>query len=493
MKTISISIILSICLFCACQEDYNRPLYDDEQLGKYVHFSLLLDHSGMPITDQVASNRTFASTFLQNGVRTLYVPVSLSATNLRESVQVEFSSHYSGGDTLVQITPNKILTFGPNKYQDTIEVKLCSRWTSNMMDTLTLRLENCSDPSVHLGYPYDSLQESELAIIFNDPSLSYGTGKQNKYMLLGEKGEQVDFQITFPEGLLAEELQGTELLKMRNTSFAYSLKQHPYESGETQIRYTLTLEESLNPDENYYSLLELATLENYELEGLNYFKFSKDAQNKADNQINPAAHLYDLRDQYYRIYFHYWIDYRKDGNCVWRESSVFTQPVEVDQSHPNAVLHENGKYYHAFRLGFVSPTHIGTNSFGLRNYFNNESSNLEDSPGFNIPEAFELHPLGDTSTTQGTVTVIQQDLQIANRSGKQYIFNIAGQGTYHYVEGSYETYSDSIFQIEIELALTNEEVLGGTINLPYYFYNRNPGSSELPEVSPLECTPGYDL
>ena len=142
-------------------------------------------------------------------------------------------------------------------------------------------------------------------------------------------------------------------------------------------------------------------------------------------------------------------------------------------------------YHHAFRIGFNSPNAGNTiNSFNLKRWFNNESTNAENSPGFNITEALEFFPEDGTSVTQGYLKVIEQDLVIAGTNGNSYTISIEGEGEYHEIE-------EGIYQMTFVLRATNLELFGGTRTVHYVLYNTD--TYEDPAGITEECFQPIDL
>ena len=153
-------------------------------------------------------------------------------------------------------------------------------------------------------------------------------------------------------------------------------------------------------------------------------------------------------------------------------------PVVVGKDHPNAILYDDmgtldpadDIYHHAFRIGFNSPN-AGrtTNSLNLKRWFENEYTDEDESPGFNIPQALEFYPDNNgTSATSGVVKVVSQDLLI---SGKQGDGSLVAYTLYIEGEGEYMEIRDGVFEITLELRVTNMELFGGTRLAKYKIFN----------------------
>jgi hypothetical protein len=297
--------------------------------------------------------------------------------------------------------------------------------------------------------------------------------------ITGLEDETLEFDIEFPDGFFPDELSGIELIEPGLPDFQYTLNQLPFSIDDTKITYRLTVNEPLDNDlETYLATFMLNEIPDYHLAGNEKFTIIKPENIPRDVSLNTAAHFYDLEDGFYRTYGELWFDFNKNDTCDWGSFNQFTFPVEVPADHPNAVLYsdqgtidpDDDIYHHAFRIGFNSPN-VGrtTNSFNLKRWFDNDYTDADESPGFNIPQALEFYPdNGGTSATSGTVKVIAQDLITSGKNGdgslNTYTISIEGDGEYIEI-------SSGIFEISLELRATNNELFGGTRTATYKIFN----------------------
>lgn len=481
MKIIKIYIALLFIALTACEDD-PRPIYNDDVLGEFVRFAVQLDKNNGFVDGVIEPTHEFVDRYKHGKFSSISIPVAISSSGINSEISVDYTVERFGDFEDFEVSPSQ-LTFNSEKLYDTIQVDFTSRWDTLVRDSIVLQLTKTSDPALSIGYPFGEFANKTFSILLETIVLPYTIPTPNNFALNGKQGESISFTVEFTNGLIASDLENIEILLEENSDFKYTLTHDPVKTGDTEVNYTLTILEELDNDLKYYSCeFSLAEIEGYDKFGNTSIKFEKFPTNLADNKLNTARHFYDVAyDAFNRLYTLFYIDRFKTG-CNWYESSQFVVPVSVSRDHPNAVLHEDGNYYHAFQIGF-KPTNPGrtTNSFGLKSWFDNEYTDEDKSPGFNIKKALEFYPKDGTSATEGTVSVIKQDLLIAARGTEnQYTISIAGEGTYHYEANSYQTFMDSIFILDMVLEVTHEALLGGTIKMPYKFMNRNPEKEERP-------------
>lgn len=612
MKAINKTILLLILLILSsCTEEINRPIYQDDEMGQYVRFALILDNNGVPITDDILGYaKQYTNTYHHEVLDTVFIPVSLTSTSISEAVEVYFSSSFYGDDAhIVSFSPDSILTFGPNSFYDSIEIVFSERWFPDIKDSIVLQLEHSNNPNISIGYPFNDSINDHLTIHLDEIKLPITVRKPNEFEVLSAiETDTFDFYVDFENGFIENEIKGVSLFKEVENNLDYTLVQHPYDANATTIAYSFILNTPIaDKFESYNCLLELENLKGYipwgrttvsvDYQALKRYSYTlsdqelringnlhenvsfdielsspidenviEDLRNQdlvravdeefdytlsqqsfnvgdstityvlelneslvdstfnaytttfeligidgfttygnteieitkerfhTSNSPNPAAIFYNdsYPANYSQLWHYMWI--YSGSECKWRESFQLCYPVEVDADHPNAVLHSNGNYYHAFRFGFNSPNLGRTvNSFGLKSLFDNEYTDADKSPGFNIPEALELFPEDGTSRTNGSVIVLEQDLTISSKNDESFVLSIAGEGSYSYDEGSYELYRDSIYTIKLFLEVTNEELFGGTRIIDYMFKNRDLDKSDKPDYEYDSCSPVVDL
>lgn len=491
-------LVSGFILLVGC-EKMERPVYSNEY-GQFVRFNLQVNNDGVPVQPgEVNPAATAVSFFSQKTVQTLAIPVALTSEPLTEEVELWFSYDTIGTYSDFVVTPAGKLSFSGTKLNDTIYLDYLSRWDASAQNQIIFTLDTVDPDSIHLGNLNSLEPNTTLVVNLEELFLRYNFPVENKVEILGEIDESVLIKVEFPDGFFPGEVEGIDLLIAGFPEFDYTLEQLPYDDDDTEIIYRFTLNEALDDDKSTYrAAFTLAELENYNVAGYTTFTITKPENVPRDVSLNTAAHFYDLTDGLYRTYGEMWIDYMNRDSCVWRSFSAFTFPVVVSADHPNSVLYDDqgtldpgdDVYHHAFRIGFDSPNEgRTTNSFNLKGWFENEYTDADKSPGFNILQALEFYP-GDngTSATEGIVKVIEQDLII---TGKQpdgslvpHTIAIAGEGEYHEI-------SDGIFEINLILEGTNQELFGGTVSAIYKIYNTN--SYEDPVDIPETCFEPIDL
>ncbi|WP_431241193.1 hypothetical protein ACQ9BO_13835 [Flavobacterium sp. P21] len=447
---------------------------DDYKLGSeiepHLRFNFQVKSDNTPLEYPAVNGGLIAqSSYVNNSVKTLKVPVALTTRSLKNTVTANFSSVSSTGDNeSFTVNPVNELVFQGNKLTDTIFVSFDKRWKENQ--NITLKLETVSDPEIHIGnlnseYPNDSFK-IELGTI----KTNY-TFPVSQYIIKGEVGETIDFKVNFPNGFFASELENLEIFKFLN-GFNYSLTHDDFSKSTNSVTYHLTLLENIQNDDVYYeSSISLVNAGNYNATGNTILQIVKPIKSTRDVNANPASKFYDLSNQFYLTYGETWFD--KSGTCAWQAYNAFTYPVVVTKDHENAILYSdkgtanpNDDVYHdAFRIGFNVATGTNTtNSFNLKRWFSNEATASASSPGFNITSALEFFPANGNSKTNGNVLVIPQYITIAGTNKNSYSIAISGSGTYKEI-------SAGLFEIVFELKLTNDKLFGGTVTAQYKMYN----------------------
>jgi len=475
-----------------CTTDESK-VYNNSD-GRFVRFLVVTNSNNeileFPETRAIAPT---TSNYEKRDLKTLKIPVALTSEPFEDTVTVNYEIASSGIENF-EIFPVNAVSFTSERLVDTIFINFNERWDSTLNPEIQLRLTQSSDPNIAIGMPNSNAQNNEFNLFFEElPELTYGFETPNQVEIIGNEGEVVNFSVTFPNGYLATELDGITLIEEVSSGFAYSLEQLPLEDSD-QIDYQVTLNESINIDELEFVLqFSLIDLDNFVATGSNTFTIKKPVIVPRDIDLNTASNFYDVSNSFYRTFGINWMDFNEDNNCEWRDFNAFTVPVVVKANNPNAILFDDmgtsdesdDIYHHAFRIGFVSPTSGNTTSpFNLKRWFNNESTSEENSPGFNIAEALEFFPENGSSSTNGLVQVIEQDLIISGTSGNSYVIGISGSGTY------FENNS-GIFEIELELNAFNQELFGGTRTSQYRIYNSQDFMD--PELLTIDCFEPIDL
>ncbi|WP_163407381.1 hypothetical protein [Flavobacterium ajazii] len=489
MNRIKILSILSavIVFFGSCSKDDYK--LDSRSVDPFVRFNFLTTSAGVPLEYPTKNTGLIpVNTYENKSVKTLKIPVALTSATLKSPVIVNFSSTTSGDQNSYSMTPKNELLFEGNKLTDTIFVSFDKRWQDKQ--TITLKLENASDPLVHIGNLNTEATNNIFTINLGEVATTYNFPVKD-FTIKGEVGEKVDFKVNFPNGFIPSEIENLEIFSFLN-GFDYSLTHDDFGDNRNSITYHLTLLEDLQKDDvRYQTNITLNTTSNYTANGNTILTITKPVKSTRDVNANPASKFYDLSNSNYLTYGVNWFD--RSGTCVWQAFNALTFPVVVTKDDPNAILYsdkgttnpDDDVYHDAFKIGFRVATGTNTvNSFNLKRWFTNPSSSAANSPGFNINPALEFFPENGTSKTNGTVLVIPQFITIAGTNGNKY--NIAIEG-----EGTYKEISSGLFEISFELKLTNEKLFGGTVTGKYKIYNKN----GFPTVTPLDepCRTAIDL
>ena len=467
MKATKFIFILVLSIILACTDD-DMSNQKNQEFTPFLRFNFLVDANDVPLEyPEVGTRYIPLETYTNTSLKTLKIPVSLSARSIEGTVTADYSVESTLPQTGYSILPEQ-LSFTATKPTDTIYLSFKERWSSDA--TLNFKLSGVSDPSIQLGNLNTEFPNTRFQVNLGSVVTTYRFNT-SRIELEGVKGEQVSFRVAFPSGYIASEIDDSSLFHALN-GFDYTLNR--VDAGTDYIEYQLTLNEDLtNADASFQSILSLSELADYQITGTSNLIVVKPIKSARDRAANPAANFYDTSNRFYLVRGENWIDHNNNGECSWRSWTAFSVPVVVAADDPNAILgSDNGtpepdddRYYDAFKIGFVSPlAGRTTNPFNLQRWFDNESTDAENSPGFNIETALEFFPENGTSTTQGTVSVIPQFLAVSSKAGKLYEFAISGSGTYRQV-------SETLWEMKFELRVTNDELYGGTITSAYFIYS----------------------
>ncbi|GAA0873560.1 hypothetical protein GCM10009117_27070 [Gangjinia marincola] len=481
-----ISFLLITITFFSCKED-DLDAYN-QLTEPFVRFDLKLDNNGMPFEFPSISNLTEpASEYTHRSLREVKIPIALSHANLTQEVDVVVSltsQNLTEGQDYSLLNQDLIFSFNKDKLVDTIRILPSRRFNEDEVNQLSFEIEQVSDEEVNIGYPNTINPATKVDVTLRDTFTTIGFPQENNESISGQSGTEVFFDVLFENGLFKDELEDVDLF-VENPGFDYTLAEFPFEDGDRKITYQLTLNETIEENELYIvSLFKLNQVDQYIQVGSSSYQVQIPLDVPREVSVNTAANFYDTSNQFYRTFGENWLDANDDGICAWSAFNQFTYPVEVNEDNEFAVLGEGSDtpgdtsddvYYHAFQVRFGSPTPGNTtNSFNLKRWFNNESSNASVSPGFNFNPSLEFIPNDEgTSTTSGSVQVIPTFGTISG-DGNSYCIGFQGEGTYQEVE-------PEIFQIQLTLRATNNELFWGTVEATYVIYN----TSNFDEPDPL--------
>ncbi|WP_430813917.1 hypothetical protein [Carboxylicivirga sp. RSCT41] len=493
INKIFICLVLTALVIYSCDdEDFAG---DNVYSGySFVRFHLVLDGDSVPLEGGFNEyGRQTVDAYNHKLIKPGKIPVVLTSANeLDGEITVDYTTSKTGDFTGYTQSPIGQLTFSRNKLIDTIIIDISERWDTSQVNQLQFELTDVSDPSVQIGSLNDYMPNNKLTFSFGKLTTTC-TMPLNRIEIEGLAGESFDFDVDFPKGLFVSEVDGMNLF-VSNDGFDYTLTQHPLKKGDTKVTYTLTLDENINNDDVYFeSTLSLIEDLAYVPQGNKTLQIVKPIKVDRDKSTFPASNFYNLNDPYYRTYLEMW--YYDEGDAVseWKSSSQFTYPVVVGADDPNGVLYSDRGtpddtsddiYHHAYKLKFDSPN-AGrtTNAFAMKSIFNNEYTDADKSPGFNIAEALEFYPKDGNNPNEGNVLVISQFLTISSKEDKSYTIGIKGSGTYHKV-------SEGLWEIVLTVKFTNDELWGGTQEVHYHMYNsrsyQDPDLLDVKGVTPVD-------
>lgn len=474
MKVIKqVYITFIVLLIFSCENE------DDKRFGSentaFVRFFLLVDNNNNVLEFPEKNGGLVAkSNYDKDNLKTLKIPVALTATTLQNTVNVSFETSVNGLDNYT-ISPANSLSFNNDKRIDTIFIKLNERWDLSKNPQIKLTLTDISDANISLGFPNEQVSNKELIIGFKETEFSYLFNTSRKE-INGNINESFDFSVLFPNGFIPSEINNIPLFSQPST-FNYTIVKKPI-TKDNEIEFTLTVNEKINDDVDLNAFLNLLDIDNYKKGANQSLQINKPI--KIDREGNPAANFYNLQTPNYRLRGERWrADDDNPGSCEWFSTNVFSVPVIVDKNDPNGIfISDNGTpnddsddiYHHRYKIGFSSSTGIGVNVFGIRNLINGESSR---SPGLTLLESIEFFPLNGNSTTEGKMTVISQNLILIRiADDKAFSVPISGVGTYKVIDTS-----ANVWQMNFEITYDFSQINGTIITLPMV-YNNLPGQPE---------------
>lgn len=480
------STALILMFSCTKDDETSAP-----KVPAFVRFNFLVNSNNQPLEfPEVTSGLIPKSDFTNTSIKTLKVPVTLTSESLQNTVTVSYSVNTNGDNTLFSLNPANQVSFQGNQLTDTIYLSFNERWVENQ--NIVLKLESVSDPSVAIGNLNSKLPNDTFTINLGEINTTF-TFPENRIEIIGEAGEEIEFDVNFPNGYISSEIENESIFTFLD-GFDYSLTK--ILENETGITYKIILNEDIQNDDVFYqTLISLNDTENYTSTGNKTLQIVKPIKTEREVSVNTASNFYNLGDPFYRTYGETWNDFNNDGICQWNSYTAFTYPIVVSKDDANAILYNDmgtadpsdDIYHDAFKIGFKTPNAVTTttNSFNLKRWFNNESTSGLNSPGFDINPALEFFPENGNSTTNGRVLIIPQFITIAGRNGNSYSFAISGEGTYDEI-------SAGVFELKFQLNLTNDEVLGGTVTVDYRLYNTN-SYTDPEDLTTTNCVTEYTL
>ena len=269
----------------SCGEDDGTISLDNTG---YVRFFLVTDADNNVLEyHQVNTRFQAVDRYEKDNIKLLKIPVSLSDPTIENTVTVTFS-HQIKGDVDLTITPESTLNFSKGNVVDTIYVQVNGRWNLSDSPQLILALESVSDPSIQIGIPNQTSPNHTLTIDFIDPALQYSFNT-NKIEIIGEIGEEITFDVLFPQTYFPEDINDAEIFSFDN-GFYYTLSR--VAESETSITYKATIEEDLQNDFLIFqSKINLIESNGYKPLGNITLLLEKPIVVERDLSANPAAYF----------------------------------------------------------------------------------------------------------------------------------------------------------------------------------------------------------
>ena len=485
MKAIkTLLLFLSLLAITNCDKEDDR-IFDDSN-GRFVRFFLQTDANGNPLqAPDVSLASTAVATYDKANIKTLRIPVALTSQPLSEDVTVTYTAEVIGLNN-IELEPANQFTFSGSQLVDTLYVKINELYDPSVSPSITLKLTGVNDASINLGMPNEQSPNDQLTINFQEVDLNYAISSPSRVDVTGAAGEEFTVTVDFPNGYLSSNIQNQEFFTETQSNFSYTLTREPLISDD-QVEFTFTINQDFMDDDLLYKTsFAINAIDGYRQSGTPSITFIRDPKTPRDKTLNTASQFYNTSDPFYRTFGVHWFNDNADNICKWRDFNAFTNPVVVSAEDPNAVLADDrgtsdpsdDLYYHAFRISFnANNAGFTTNPFDLKRWFTNESTNTDNSPGFNMTPALEFFPEDGISSLQGTVQVIEQTLRIgtsANNGGITEFLNISGAGTYKEI-------APGLMEITIDVSVTNNRLFGGTRTDTYRIYN----SSNFTDPAPL--------
>jgi hypothetical protein len=479
MKVIKNILLLIIAIqFISCEKEDDKRFTQENQ--SFVRFFLLVASNNEVLEfPEKDGNLVAASSYAKDNLKTLKIPVAITAAKINNPVTISFSTSVIGLSNYT-ITPENSLTFTNEKRIDTIYIKVNKNWDLTKNPQIKLTLTESSNTAVFIGIPNENIPNNELNISFKETVFPYFFNI-NRKEIEGINQESFDFKVLFPNGFIASEIENIPLFSAPST-FKYTIEKKPI-TKEDEVEFTFKVNENLAEDSSLDTSLSLVEIPNY-VKGINNF-LDINKPIKVDRDGVPVINFYNLNDPFYRLFGEYWRpDNDIPGSCEWFSTSVFPKPVIVDKDHKNGFLFsDNGTpndasddvYHHRYKLGFVGNfAPIGTNPFAIKNLFEGERN---DSPGLTLPEAIEFFPKNGNSTSEGIVNVISQRIIIVRSSDlKAFTLPISGSGIYELVDSS-----SNLWKITLEVYVDATSINGEIVKRDYILYNNR----NYPDPDPL--------
>ena len=201
---IALTIIVGLIFACSETED-NSAL----TIPSFVRFNFLTNSNNEPLVyPEVNSGVIPITTFKNSSINTLKIPVTLTSYTLKETVTVDYSVSSSEDNNVFNIKPTNQVSFQNNQLTDTIYVDFNERWTTEQ--NIVLNLKSVSDASINIGNINSEAPNDTFTINLGTIETSY-TFPENRIEITGEMGEEIDFDVNFPNGYFSSEIENENI------------------------------------------------------------------------------------------------------------------------------------------------------------------------------------------------------------------------------------------------------------------------------------------
>jgi hypothetical protein len=244
MKVIKNILLLIIAIqFISCEKEDDKRFTQENQ--SFVRFFLLVASNNEVLEfPKKDGNLVAASSYAKDNLKTLKIPVAITAAKINNPVTIFFSTSVIGLSNYT-ITPENSLTFTNEKRIDTIYIKVNKNWDLTKNPQIKLTLTESSNTAVFIGIPNENIPNNELNISFKETVFPYFFNI-NRKEIEGINQETFDFKVLFPNGFIASEIENISLFSAPST-FKYTIEKKPI-TKEDEVEFTFKVNENLAED-----------------------------------------------------------------------------------------------------------------------------------------------------------------------------------------------------------------------------------------------------
>ena len=197
MKVIKNILLLIIAIqFISCEKEDDKRFTQENQ--SFVRFFLLVASNNevleFPNKD---GNLLAATSYAKDNLKTLKIPVAITAAKIDNPVTISFSTSVTGLSNYT-ITPVNSLTFTNEKRIDTIYIKVNKNWDLTKNPQIKLTLTESSNTDVIIGIPNENIPNNEdLENWYGNNAFAnvYSRGLNSVTFIDVKKLDQPDFRL----------------------------------------------------------------------------------------------------------------------------------------------------------------------------------------------------------------------------------------------------------------------------------------------------------